>query len=245
MATPTVLVNGEEDQPRRPGSSQSSVRQSIQTPMPAITIEDLKRALAADLLRADIVGRPKRLRGSEAKELAEALISNLRARQSSGLVDGTSPSDEIFLFTCATWLGLSAPSGSPAAGVWNPVVSSGSGAKKIVARKFRVNRDGYDSPVDDEDEDMESEPSAIKETFDVEWELTLGGLGGKFHVKGLVLSETQGGTPANKDESPQSTTSGEDTVDFWRSRSQNWEKRYKERDEEFRDLRDRVLETVM
>jgi len=254
VVTPTVLVNGEDDAGRRPGSGHSTRHPSvIPSNFPTITTEDLKRALAADLLHAEISGRTKRLRGTEAKDLAEALIAHLRSRQSTGLSDHTGVgSDELFLFSCASWLGLSAPSGSPSAGVWNPVVERG--IKKITVRRFRVSSDGYDSPIDDEGQEMEdvSGGKEVKETFDIEWELGLGSLSGKFAVKGLTMPEliksaaTVGSVDKDGEEgSPSSTVGDENSLDAWKTKYETLQRKFKVKNEEFRALRDSVLEAVL
>ena len=51
------------------------------------THEELRRALAADLLRADVSGRAKPLRGTEARALADALLAALRARAAASPPD--------------------------------------------------------------------------------------------------------------------------------------------------------------
>jgi hypothetical protein len=145
--------------------------------------------------------------------------------------------------TCASWLGLSAPSGSPS-GLWSSIVSSGGAVKKISVRRFRVGGDGYDSPIDDDDDDETEDGVNVKETFDIEWELALGGLSGKFQVKGLSFSESPGGAD-EKDDAAGNSTAGENSTVDWKQRCLTSEKKLKARDEEVRELRDRVLEAVL
>jgi len=89
LVTPTVTLNGESDQRfRRPDASNvlgsAFSRTSATSPFtPSISNDDMKRALAADLLKADVTGRAKALRGTEAKDLAESLLATLRSRISS------------------------------------------------------------------------------------------------------------------------------------------------------------------
>jgi hypothetical protein len=124
------------------------------------------------------------------------------------------------------------------------VVSAGGAVKKISVRRFRVGGDGYDSPIDDEEDEEAEEGGNIKETFDVEWELALGGLSGKFQIKGLTVPESPGGLD-DKDENIDNSASTDDSAAGWRQRFLAIEKKLKARDDEVRDLKDRVLEAVL
>jgi hypothetical protein len=206
-------------------SQSGTVLPSTQPWIPTISPEALKRALAADLLKADLTGRSKSLRGTEAKELAESLLAHLRTHRisspgSSADDPDARAADDVFRATAASWLGLNALA-APAAAAWNPVGSSG--VKKIHVRRFRVGGDGYDSPIDDEDDDE----GETKMTFDIEWELSLGGLGGKFQIKGLSIGD--GGEAETPEEGESGGVLG---------LTEAWRRKYLE-------LKDKVLEAAL
>jgi hypothetical protein len=209
---------------------------------PFFSFEDLKRALVADLLRAEVEGRAKRLRGTEAKELAEALLSRLRSQQHSAVSDpgGTSglQSEDIFRLTCASWLGLNIQLGLSSAGVQ----STGAG-KKIIIRRFRVGGDGYDSPMDEDDAADVGEE--IREIFDVEWSLAMGDCAGRFSIKGLSLGQRDGWDDGEGLE----TAGGGDVADpsgkGWKERFLESERRVREQGEEIKRLKDKVLDAIL
>jgi hypothetical protein len=209
---------------------------------PFFSNEDLKRALAADLLRAEIEGREKRLRGSEAKELAEALLSRLRPQQHSAISDpgGISglSSEDVFRLTCASWLGLNLQLGLSCSGVQ----STGAG-KKITVRRFRVGGDGYDSPLDEDDAVDASDE--IRETFDVSWTLALGDCAGKFSFKGIILGQARDAIWDAGDDLMDTGSGAEQGPERWKEKFVKMEKKIKEQEEEIRRLRDRVLEAIL
>jgi hypothetical protein len=176
--------------------------------------EDLKRALVASLLRAEISGRAKRLRGTEAKELADAILRKLNAT-------GYGQAEELHRFLCASWLGISSPAGALA-------------QKKITVRRFRVGGDGYDSPL--EDEDTLHDGDEIRETFDVEWSHSLGGIEGKFAVKGVALS------PGIEDVEMQDDDASDEN---WQGKYLKAEERRRVQEEELERLRARVLDALV
>jgi len=226
--------------------------------------EDLKRALAADLLRAEISGLArgrKRLRGAEAKDLAATIMAQL-----SG--EGDFPPSNPDLI--ASWLGLNlsgkgllgpSPSSSRSIGL-----NHQSSVKRIFAQRFRVNRDGYDSPIDDDEEDEGAEPTRagdevaaeVRETFDVEWTAHFGSLTGTFQIRGLVLSSggssdaqlhsdkaRQSEEQIGRQDSTKATTGDVEAEDGWKQRVLELERRLWEKEEEMQRLRDRILEAVL
>ncbi|KAF2432252.1 hypothetical protein EJ08DRAFT_648323 [Tothia fuscella] len=209
---------------------------------PFFSNEDLKRALAADLLRAEIEGRGKRLRGSEAKELAEVLLSRLRPQQHSAVSDpgGISglASEDVFRLTSASWLGLNLQLGLSSSGVQ----STGAG-KKITVRRFRVGGDGYDSPLDEDD--TVDAADEIRETFDVEWSLALGDCAGKFSFKGLMLRRARDVPWDQADDMMDTGPGAERGDDRWKDKVLRMEKKLREQEEEIRRLKDRVLDAIL
>ncbi|KAF4542787.1 ARS binding protein 2 [Lasiodiplodia theobromae] len=227
LVTPTVLVNGESNSPDKQPSSAEAASE-----LPKVTREMLKRLLAADLLRADVNGR-KRLRGHEAKDLADALLTQLSSQnEPSGTGDDASNQG------LANWLGFSTHLGLGP----TPVPS---GIKKIDVQKYRVSDDGYESPIDPDDDSALAlgDGSKIKETFDVSWALTLGGCTGKFAVKGLMIESKGCGEKEEKEggeglQSKQKEKSLEERV-------KELEGQLKGKDREVQLWRQRVLEAVL
>jgi hypothetical protein len=249
----------------------------------SISAEALHRGLAADLVRAEMVGRRRKrplveasdkgkasskgsskkakaaakaastptsttmnastamgLRGTEARDLAGAMIRALRPgfalpplpvnpaagsgtptindASPTGNVTGISlaasndPSEATFRTFCAAYLGIPAPNTSNQG---QSSVQGPSATKRIAVRRYRIDEQGYEDPVHEDEtdgSDNEEPPAAentgrrksktqvsvstpvgnknkkkVKETFDIEWEVNIGGLVGKFAMKGLVL----------------------------------------------------------
>lgn len=227
LVTPTVLVNGESNSPDKQPSSAE-----IATELPKVTREMLKRLLAADLLRADVNGR-KRLRGHEAKDLADALLTQLSSQnEPSGTGDDASNQG------LANWLGFSTHLGLGS----TPVPS---GIKKIDVQKYRVSDDGYESPIDPDDDSALAlgDGSKIKETFDVSWALTLGGCTGKFAVKGLMI-ESKGCGEKEENEGGEKLQSKQKEKSL-EERVKELEGQLKGKDREVQLWRQRVLEAVL
>ena len=235
---------------------------------PALSNEDIKRGLAADLLRADISGLArgrKRLRGSEAKDLAAALLARLGGKDQI-----VSNSDVV-----VSWLGLDMGRTSLSAGpsTGTPRIGMGLGQKRITVQRYRVNGDGYDSPIDDDDADVSAPGLArdgedrpeVREAFDVEWTSRFGALNGSFHVRGLSLGDvTAEGSASGEGLSARSShrshpsdprlegqgnanaaSSSTRDIEQWKSRLLDMEKRLEESQEEVQRLREKVLEAVL
>jgi ARS binding protein 2 len=223
---------------------------------PSISNEDLKRALAADLLRGDISGRGgKRLRGSEAKELAECLLCRLRSQAVES--PAADAANDTLNLTCATWLGLcSLPALHVGASAGLNLNVTG-GTKKIYVQRYRVGRDGYDSPIDEDDDPRDERTTTgaeaegeIRETFDVEWSSSLGGLSGHFSVKGLTIGkggEEDAGVAGRNGRAGRKESLPEDNVSatVWKQRYLAAERKLRESREEVGNLRDKVLEVVL
>ncbi|TID20203.1 hypothetical protein E2P81_ATG07506 [Venturia nashicola] len=232
-----------------PKTSQMVERGKDLPPTNVLTNEDVKRALATELLQAEISGRTKRLRGQEAKDLAQAMIqrsSNTLSNESIRRpVPSTSPEHTDHLRALATWLGLAASLGlqSPLM----PTPQTG-GHKRVIVRRFKVNEDGYGSPIDDDsDDEMDDSASStmrIRESFDVEWSASLGGIIGQFSVKGLYFprSKDEDGSTAASDDTEIDARSG---GDFWKERYLLSEKRLRQLNDENRALKDKVLDAVL
>lgn len=232
LVTPTVLVNGESNSPDKQENQAGAALE-----VPKVTREALKRLLAADLLRADLSGR-KRLRGHEAKALADAVLTQL-----SNQNEGAGEEDGMMNQGLANWLGYSSHVGLGSA----PVPS---GVKKIIVQKYRVSEDGYESPIDEGEDEREGSAALdngtkIKETFDVNWSLTFGGCTGKFAAKGLMVESKDEDGEGEKEEGNVGGASGQDKGRSLEERVKELETQLKGKDREVQLWRQRVLEAVL
>jgi len=255
MFPPTSTQKPQSNRPRQdshqqqPGSRPQSQSQSeTSSPILELSHETLNRALAAELLRAEIRGRRRRLRGSEAKNLAAAILQNLRGSQPSSASSGKSMADSSFRLAIASCLGLCGQVGMGSGG------PTGS-AKKVVVQRFRIGGDGYDSPVDEDEDEMPEGGERIRESFDVVWNVTFGGLTGEWTIRGVSLDngENKGGSPERAGDeagtrgsgSGQSVQDLQTTVVCWKTKFLEAQRRLCETQEEIRGLKDKVLEAVL
>jgi hypothetical protein len=209
--------------------------------LPSVPLDSLNRALAAELIRAPLTGRRKRLRGTEAKNLASSILQPLYAKPNTSS-NAASPakvlSDEVLGISISSCLGLTS-----AVGIGNGGPTGG--VRRVECIRFRIGGDGYESPIDDEDEDvMLQEGGAggggtIKETFDVSFTVAFGGLSGEWVAKGLsaLADELVEEERAEKDE--------ERGEQAWKGKFLDSQRRLWEKEEEVRCLKDRILEAVL
>nr|OQO31255.1 hypothetical protein B0A51_01006 [Rachicladosporium sp. CCFEE 5018] len=141
------------------------------------TREALHRVLTTDLLLAQLAGRASRLTSTEAKSLAEVILSRLLTTppsRSSTRVANT-------LTTAASWLGLGDQLNVP------PGAASGS-RKKLTTTRFRMSADGYEeiiSPSSTLPPPQPSDAASIREVFDLTWTATLGACTATFALSDL------------------------------------------------------------
>lgn len=250
-----------------------SASETPTTPLTAApSKETLNRALAAELIRAPLTGRRKRLRGTEAKLLASAILHPLYTTPTLSAPSTTaSPAQSQHITDAALGIAISSCLGLTGAvglGIGGPA----GGVKTVACRRFRVGGDGYESPVDDDDEeevvleDGEEEAGAgagaagaadpgvrIKETFDVFFSVGFAGLRGEWVVKGLEVGGGGGGglTAAVADGDGDGADVGgvrdgeEDAGRLWKSRFLDAQRRLGEVQAEVERLKDRVLDAVL
>lgn len=194
--------------------------------------EDLKRALVASLLSAQVEGRnPARgrkvakLKGTEAKDLADAIMRKLNVLQGPG------PVEELNRFLCASWLGVYSPSASSNTGLVAPFTAAAAQQKQIAIRRYRARDDGFDSPLELDNDEEIATGEYISETFDIEWTQKLGGLEGHFSVKGVKLPLNSKGT-------------SEDSRDE-DAKEESWKAKFLKAEEELAQLRAKVLDAVV
>ena len=293
LVTPTVLVNGEENQspgtilapsamtaepeeesprnhvrhgvpthqtyhgaitpletPAQPGPpSQARPLTTPITPGPSpssIPPETLNRALAAELIRAPLTGRRKRLRGNEAKMLASAILQPLYSKSSSGPgAPGKVMSDHTLSIAISSCLGLT---GAVGIGIGGP----NGGVKRVECVRFRVGGDGYESPMEEDDEEADGlrGHGAVKETFDVFFTVAFGGLTGEWTAKGLTALSDDGDdrtdTPLLRSRSElERQDSNLHTPAAWKSKFLESQKKLIECQEEVKALKDKILDAVL
>ncbi|KAF2754953.1 hypothetical protein EJ05DRAFT_513284 [Pseudovirgaria hyperparasitica] len=243
------------EQPQTQPQTQASAPQShivqprsanstpILSPFPTLTHESLKRALAHDLLRAEISGR-KKLRGTDAKELADALLRKMKTMPQSpttpSTTNGSNTGEQVHRMALATVLNLSSSLGLP--GPPSPV-----NQKKLVFQRFRVGGDGYDSPIDDDNDNaMETEDvegandRKIRESVDVAWTTTIGALVAECKIRGIVMGDKS----SRKDDVDRAESAAAAEID-WKSKFEDLKEKLGRKEEEVRELREKVLDAVM
>ncbi|KAF2118708.1 ARS binding protein 2-domain-containing protein [Lophiotrema nucula] len=215
------------------------------TPLPHIDPEALNRALATELIRAPLHGRRKRLRGTEAKTLASTILHPLYAKPASGSAPTKIMSDALLRIAIASCLGLAQTVGLGAGGPTG-------GVRRVECVRFRVGGDGYESPIDEDDEDAEGlDAASVRETFDVSFAMGFGGLTGEWCAKGLRATASagdgddvlesggkSGGESTGKEQMP-------NTAQAWKSRFLEAQRRLWESQEEAKGLKERILEAVL
>ncbi|KAJ4289794.1 hypothetical protein N0V90_011125 [Kalmusia sp. IMI 367209] len=233
---PAQLATPSQPSPR----TQSQVATSTPSPIPSPAPESLKRALVAELIRAPLSGRRKRLSGTEAKNLATSILSPLFTKP--GPSTTTAPakvmSDQLLGIAISSCLGLTSAVGL---GIGGP---SG-GVRRVECVRFRVGGDGYESPIDEDDEDADA-GGTVRETFDVFFGVSFGGLSGEWAAKGLATTSgadgatTVGAGQQERQEQPAPTTAA-----GWKAKFLDVQRKLWEKEEEARSLKEKVLEAVL
>ncbi|KAJ4402409.1 hypothetical protein N0V91_007274 [Didymella pomorum] len=228
--------------PQPPPRSQSEATISTSpSPLPLISLEVINRALAAELIRAPLTGRRKRLRGNEAKNLASAILMPLYAKSSVGQSPAKVMSDQVLGISISSCLGLSNASGI---GLGGP----NGGVKRVECARFRVGGDGYESPIDDNEDESEgmNGSGVVKETFDVYFAVSFGGLSGEWTAKGLSataedtdIKDTRAGAQEDRVEPGQHATAA------WKSKFEAAQRKLWESQEEVKNLKEKILEAVL
>jgi hypothetical protein len=210
--------------------------------LPSVALDSLNRALAAELIRAPLTGRRKRLRGTEAKHLATSILQPLYAKPSSG---STAPakvmSDQVLGIAISSCLGLTSTVGIGAGGPTG-------GVRRVECIRFRIGGDGYESPIDDEDDDADNmqESGVIKETFDVSFAVSFGGLTGEWLAKGLTATDHVEDEANAASAKMALELDRQDTPPAaWKAKFQEAQRKLWETQEEVKSLKDKILEAVL
>ena len=234
-------------QPRPPPPTRSPTQPtSPEISLPSVPLDSLNRALAAELIRAPLTGRRKRLRGTEAKHLASCILQPLYAKPTAG---SSAPakvmSDQVLGIAISSCLGMTSTVGI---GTGGPT----GGVRRVDCIRFRIGGDGYESPIDEDDEDADNmhEGGTIKETFDVSFAVSFGGLTGEWIAKGLTATaddiedEETAASGRRRSELDRQDIS-QSTPAAWKTKFLEAQRKLWESQEEVKSLKDKILEAVL
>ena len=181
LATPPrVMVTSETSGSERQPSIETEAHETrVQTSIepiayeaPGFSFEALKRVVASDLLRAELIGRRGRLSGDEARRLAEAVLNRFNVPRA----DTSNIQDDLARLTAASWLGIG--------GQLNVPLGPATGQdKKITIIRFREDAQGYEEIVSANEEFN----GQTRDMFDLTWTVSMGGCNGSFELKGLSM----------------------------------------------------------
>jgi hypothetical protein len=151
-------------------------------------------------------------------------------------------SDQVLGIAISSCLGLSNAVGI---GFGGP---SG-GVKRVECTRFRVGDDGYEDPIDDDEDDNEGIDAAgvVKETFDVFFAVSFGGLSGEWTAKGLHATDKDvkhkdAGAGAQESDRVEP---GQQTTAAWKTKFQDAQRKLWESQEEVKNLKEKILEAVL
>jgi hypothetical protein len=215
--------------------------------LPSVTLDSLNRALAAELIRAPLAGRRKRLRGTEAKHLASSILQPLYAKPTVGsAAPAKVMSDEILGIAISSCLGMTSAVGI---GTGGPT----GGVKRVECIRFRIGGDGYESPIDEDDEDADSmhQHDTVKETFEVSFAVSFGNnMTGEWTAKGLIATADDLSTEDNPASSSRTSEldqpdGSQNTPAAWKTKFLEAQRKLWESQEEVKSLKDKILEAVL
>ncbi|KAF2660821.1 hypothetical protein K491DRAFT_588433 [Lophiostoma macrostomum CBS 122681] len=210
--------------------------------LPQISPETLNRALAAELIRAPLTGRRKRLRGTEAKNLASSILTPLYSKPTSSTPQSKIINDQVLAIAISSCLGLTSSVGL---GIGGP----NGGVRRVECVRFRVGGDGYESPIDDDDEDAEGMggEGTVRESFDVCFGVSFGNLTGEWNVKGLdpATNEKEGAKAGSRSEEVERSEAPANTAAGWKSKFLEAQRKLWESQEGHTTLREKILEAVL
>lgn len=186
------------------------------------------------------------MRGTEAKHLASSILQPLYAKPTVGsAAPAKMMSDEVLGIAVSSCLGLTGTVGIGAGGPTG-------GVRRVECIRFRVGGDGYDSPIDEDDEDADNmhEGGTIKETFDVSFAVSFGGLTGEWMAKGLAATaddaEDEENAVSGRSASEMDAHDGNQTTPAaWKTKFLEAQRKLWESQEEVKSLKDKILEAVL
>jgi hypothetical protein len=149
-------------------------------------------------------------------------------------------SDQALGIAISSCLGLTNAVGG---GIGGPT----GGVRRVECIRFRIGGDGYESPIDEDDDDADTlhEGGRIKETFDVQFAVSFGGLSGEWIAKGLETmtggdEDARGAISELERHGPSQLTPA-----AWKSKFLEAQKKLWESQEEVKSLKDKILEAVL
>ena len=123
------------------------------------------------------------------------------------------------------------------------------GVRRVECIRFRIGGDGYESPIDEDDEDAEGmrEGGRVKETFDVLFAVGFGGLSGEWVAKGLETTSEDAGDEAARGgiSDMERVDQGQQTMAAWKGKFLEAQRKLWESQEEVKNLKDKILEAVL
>lgn len=178
--------------------------------------------------------------------MASAILQPLYAKPTAGSISpAKAMTDQVLGIAISSCLGLANAvgigTGGPAGGV-----------RRVECIRFRVGGDGYESPIDEDDEEADNvhDGDTVKETFDVSFAVSFGGLTGEWIAKGLMAVAEEidddastingrGSSDAERTDADQNLP-GAWRTKFFEARRKLWESQ-----EEVQSLKDKILEAVL
>jgi hypothetical protein len=147
--------------------------------------------------------------------------------------------DQILNVAISSCLGLTSAVGLGTGG-------PNGGVRRVECVRFRIDGEGYESPFEGDDEDADNLTGAnVRETFDVHFGISFGGMVGEWTAKGLSVSdggaglEDAGAKEAERQEVQPTTAAG------WKAKFLEAQRKLWEKDEEARGLKEKILEAVL
>jgi hypothetical protein len=121
------------------------------------------------------------------------------------------------------------------------------GVRRVECTRFRVGGDGYESPIDEDEEDAEHvEAENVKESFDIYFSVSFGPLTGEWSIKGLSPTGTDGkDMDASKEDEADTQGGSQNSVASWRAKYLDAQRKLWASQEEAKALREKVLEAVL
>ncbi|KAF1363888.1 hypothetical protein EJ07DRAFT_101283 [Lizonia empirigonia] len=123
------------------------------------------------------------------------------------------------------------------------------GVKRVDCARFRIGGDGYESPIDENEDETESinGSGTVKETFDVLFAVSFGGLSGEWTAKGLhaTAEHTDHGDTTAGAQEPDRVEPGQNATAAWKTKFQEAQRKLWESQEEVRNLKEKILEAVL
>jgi hypothetical protein len=186
------------------------------------------------------------LRGTEAKHLASSILQPLYAKPTVGsAAPAKVMSDETLGIAISSCLGMTSTVGI---GTGGPT----GGVKRVECIRFRVGGDGYESPIDEDDEDADSmhQHGTVKETFEVSFAVSFGNMTGEWTAKSLTATADDLSTEYNPASGRRTSEldqqdSSQNTPAAWKTKFLEAQRKLWESQEEVKSLKDKILEAVL